>query len=59
MYSKISALDQTIEMHHFAIESDRRLVKQAPKHVHADLATEVEVEVDKLENAGFIWKYNT
>lgn len=41
-------------MHLLVVEPDRSPVKQTPRTMHPDLATKVEVHVDKLVIVGFI-----
>lgn len=41
-----------------AIEPDWRPVKQAPRHMHPDIAAKVEAEVDKLVRLDSSGKYN-
>lgn len=54
----MSGLDLAVAMHCLAVEPDRRPMKQAPKRIHPDLATKVEIEVDKLVSPALFGKYN-
>lgn len=53
-YSEMSSLEPVVATHRLAIEPDRRLLKQTPRHMHQDVLERVEVEFDKLVIAGFI-----
>lgn len=49
-------LDSTVATYRLAIEPEKCSVKQAPKHMHPNLAAKVKVERNKLQSAGFVWE---
>lgn len=48
------SLGPTIALHRLAIETDKRMVKQAPRCMQPNLATNAKVKAEKLVNADYI-----
>ncbi|KAM2245786.1 hypothetical protein ACFXTI_006687 [Malus domestica] len=47
-------LDPIIDVHHLAVKPGTRPIKQTQRHYRFELIPEIEVEIDKLIEAGFI-----
>lgn len=52
-YFEISSLNLDVAIR-LGIEPEKHLTKQAPMHMHPDLAAKVEAEKDNLVKFGFI-----
>ena len=53
-YQNIPGLDPSLAVHKLAISKEKPWVKQAPRRFRSKLAVQIESEVDKLINVGFI-----
>lgn len=47
-------LDPNVAVHRLAVSSQCRYVKQAPRRFRPELQVQINAEIDKLINAGFI-----
>ncbi|KAI5338184.1 hypothetical protein L3X38_017455 [Prunus dulcis] len=48
------SLDPNVAVHRLAVSSQCRCVKQAPRHFRPELQVQINAEIDKLINVGFI-----
>ncbi|XP_070032309.1 uncharacterized protein [Nicotiana tomentosiformis] len=55
-YKEIPSLDPKVAVHHLAVKNGTRPVKQARRRFRPDLVPLIEIEVNKLIEAGFIWE---
>ncbi|KAA0041946.1 uncharacterized protein E5676_scaffold306G001570 [Cucumis melo var. makuwa] len=53
-YKEMPGLDPMVVVHHLAIKPGYRLIKRAQRHFLPELIPQIEVEVNKLIEAGFI-----
>ncbi|KAA0062537.1 uncharacterized protein E6C27_scaffold79G00080 [Cucumis melo var. makuwa] len=53
-YKEMPGLDPKVEVHHLAIKPGYRPIKQAQRRFRPELIPQIEVEVNKLIEAGFI-----
>ncbi|TYK30252.1 uncharacterized protein E5676_scaffold595G00790 [Cucumis melo var. makuwa] len=53
-YKEMLGLDPKVEVYHLAIKPGYRPIKQAQQHFRPELISQIEVEVNKLIEAGFI-----
>ncbi|KAM1212301.1 hypothetical protein ACFX2G_003942 [Malus domestica] len=53
-YKEMPGLDPIIVVHHLAIKPGTRPIKQTQKRYRSELIPQIEVEIDKLIEAGFI-----
>ncbi|XP_070047111.1 uncharacterized protein [Nicotiana tomentosiformis] len=56
-YKEMTGLDPKVAIHHLAVKNGARPVKQAQSRFRPDLVPLIETEVNKLIEAGFIWKF--
>nr|XP_011465143.1 PREDICTED: uncharacterized protein LOC101299390 [Fragaria vesca subsp. vesca] len=53
-YQDMPGLDPNVAVHKLAVSEEKRWVKQAPRRFRSELAVQIESEVDKLIDVGFI-----
>ena len=53
-YKEIPGLNPSISLHHLAVKKGVRLVKQAQRRFWPELIPQIEIEVNKLIETGFI-----
>ena len=53
-YQDIPGLDPNVAVHRLAVSSQCRCVKQAPRRFRPELQVQINAEIDKLINVGFI-----
>ena len=53
-YKKMSGLDPKVAVHQLMVKHGVRLIKQAQRRFQPKLVSQIETEIDKLIEAGFI-----
>ncbi|KAM1243275.1 hypothetical protein ACFX2G_035556 [Malus domestica] len=53
-YKEMPGLDPVIDVHHLAVKPETRPIKQTQRRYRSELISQIEAEIDKLIEAGFI-----